>query len=162
MIGNIVKKAMDFQAYNAPNYPKSGYLKGILQMAEYSSIKVTWPAISSADTRLNGKEEFELEVAPDLSGLLDVWACPACEAYPAGYWYNLDTEGRYYDKAEPGCDSNDKVLLCSIRFSDVTAPSKDGDTGGGSSVPVVEFCHPDVKLDMDELKANESVMTQNA
>lgn len=132
-------------------------------MAEYSNIKVTWPAIVSEDSRINGKEEFELEVAPDMSGLLDVWAIPPVENYPEGYWFNIDREGQYWNKVEPGCDSNKKVLLCSIRFSDVTTSgSGENDGGTANAAPTVEFLHPDVKLDMDELKANESLMNQNS
>lgn len=121
-------------------------------MATWKNAVVEWDGFT--DPTLGKMEGFKLEVPFDVAGKLTIWKIPACEDYPEGYWFALNTGSNSYSEAEPGCEAWKKTLLCSIRF--FSAPTgEEEDEMSRSTKNVVEVIHPAVPLKQDLLNPND-------
>lgn len=104
--------------------------------------KLHWDALTG--TKYGDLQELTIDIPATLSGRLDVWAVPVCDAYPEGYFVTI-TNGQWYNANEPGCNSWEKHCLCKIKLSGVKSNpgTMDTDTssGGGRTV-AVEYWNP--------------------
>ena len=105
--------------------------------------KIKWAANAEL-----GLDTFELSVPFDLTGRVDIWKVPVCEAYPEGIFVGV-TSGQYYEEVRPGCASWEATLLAKVRFSGVPYSSED------MSQNVVEYVAPGLELDESELNPND-------
>lgn len=125
----------------------------IIDQKQFKNAVVQWPAVN--ESSLGPLASFRLEVPPQVSGRLDIYLVPKCEAYPEGYWFALNTEGTRNTVVEPGCAAWEKTLLMQIRFS--AAPTVDDDDmhTGGRMDNVVEFKHEEVPFNDSMLNPND-------
>lgn len=116
----------------------------------FTPVKVKWGKVSQTSFG-RPLEAFELTIPVTVSGRLDVYSVPKCDAYPEGYFFNLCT-GAYYDNVEPGCQAWEKHLLLQLRL--VAAPTTT-DAEQTMTTNAVEYQHPDIALDTASLNPND-------
>ena len=103
----------------------------------YPDRVIHWDALPG--TKYGDLPELTVNVPATISGRVDIWLCPKCEAYPDGYFVTISNYDSYGGN-EPGCDSNDKHLLCKVRFSGVDSGVSNGSAvSGGTNAAVAEY-----------------------
>lgn len=74
----------------------------------------------------------DITIPGDLTARIDLWKVPACEAYPEGIFVSVNS-GSWYTGVEPGCNANEKHLLCKVSVS------SGGSTEGGNRNAIAEY-----------------------
>ena len=110
---------------------------------KYEPATVKWDAVKN--TKYGDLEALDLTMSPTLSGRMDIWSVPKCDAYPEGYFVGL-TQGANASVTynEPGCESWKKHLLASVEFMGVSAEvcSDDESHGTNNRRAVVTYQDP--------------------